>query len=143
MQQVILTLALVFTTILFGQSESEAKFTEGTTLTVSVVNALNDNGTVAFALFSESSFMKEPLFSNLATIENGVSTVTFENVEPGEYAMICFHDENENGRMDFEENGMPKENYGVSNNVMNFGPPEFESSKFEIKNEPITLEIKF
>ena len=45
--------------------------------------------------------------------------------------------------MDFQENGMPLENYGVSNNVMNFGPPQFESSKFVVEKDPMNLEIKF
>jgi uncharacterized protein (DUF2141 family) len=45
--------------------------------------------------------------------------------------------------MDFDENGMPKESYGLSNNMMTFGPPEFASSKFEVTKEDLNLEIKF
>jgi uncharacterized protein (DUF2141 family) len=44
--------------------------------------------------------------------------------------------------MDFEPNGMPKEMYGVSNNVMNFGPPQWNDAQFEVASEPIALEIR-
>jgi uncharacterized protein (DUF2141 family) len=44
--------------------------------------------------------------------------------------------------MDFHLNGMPKEMYGTSNNVMNFGPPQWSDAKFEVANTPISLEIR-
>jgi uncharacterized protein (DUF2141 family) len=143
MQQVILTLALFFSLTVVAQTTSENKI-EGQTIKVSVTNALNDNGTIGFALYNEANFMKsQPIKATSAKIENGVSTITFENVPEGIYAIICYHDENDNKRMDFQPNGMPKESYGTSNNVMTFGPPNFEDSKFEVKNEDLFLEIKF
>ena len=45
--------------------------------------------------------------------------------------------------MDFADNGMPTENYGVSNNKMNFGPPQFYDAKFEVIDKNLELEIKF
>ena len=45
--------------------------------------------------------------------------------------------------MDFENNGMPLEDYGATNNVMNYGPPRFEDAKFELKDKDLTFEIKF
>ena len=65
------------------------------------------------------------------------------SVPKGEYAIICYHDENENRRMDFHENGIPKESYGTSNDVINFGPPQFDTSKFEVTEEDLNLGIKF
>ena len=67
----------------------------------------------------------------------------FEGLEPGEYAIICLHDINENNKMDFAPSGMPLEDYGASNNVMNFGPPTFSDSKFTVADKDLTLEIKF
>lgn len=142
MQQVILAIALLISSMIFAQTSTN-KLEKGISVTVSVINALSDNGTVKFAFYNEENFMKQPVYSKSASVENGKSTVVFENVPQGIYAIICFHDENENNRMDFNENGMPKENYGLSNNKMNFGPPEFESAKFEVTEEDLTLEIKF
>ena len=45
--------------------------------------------------------------------------------------------------MDFATNGMPLEDYGASNNVMNFGPPTFDNAKFTVSNKNVSLDIKF
>ena len=142
MQQVILALALLISSMIFAQTSNESS-EAGISVTVSEVNTPSDNGNVKFAFYNEENFMKKPIYAKSASVENGKSTVVFENIPQGIYAIICFHDENENSRMDFDENGMPKESYGLSNNMMNFGPPEFDSSKFEVTKEDLTLEIKF
>lgn len=143
MQHLILALAFLFTTGVMAQSNEKQQLKEVGKIKAAVVNALSDNGTIAFALYNEEGFLKTPLESKSATIENGLSTVEFENISIGNYAIVCFHDENSNGQMDFELNGMPKEAFGASNNVMNFGPPQFEDAKFEVSNNSVTLEIKF
>ena len=142
MQQVILALALLISSMIFAQATLKNS-DEGISVTVSVVNALNDKGTVNFGFYNEENFMKQPIYIKTASIENGKSTVVFENVPKGFYAILCFQDENNNGRMDFDINGMPTESYGNSNNVINFGPPEFVRSKFEVKDHALNLEIKF
>ena len=68
---------------------------------------------------------------------------TFEHVTKGAYAITCFYDENDNGKMDFNGNGMPLEDYGSSNNVMNLGPPRFSDAKFEVSDKDLTFEIRF
>ncbi|MFI8380155.1 DUF2141 domain-containing protein [Leeuwenhoekiella sp. NPDC079379] len=84
-----------------------------------------------------------PLFSKKSSIENGKASVIFENIKPGLYAIVCFQDINGNEQMDFFSNGMPKEPYGLSNNLMTMGPPEWDDCKFEVKTEPVNLEIRF
>jgi len=143
MQQIILTIVFLFSSIIVTSAQENNNNLKQKTITVTVLNTLNDTGTVNFAFFNEVGFRKQPLFAKSSTIKNGVSKVTFSNVAKGEYAIICFHDENNNNRMDFYENGMPKESYGTSNNPMLMGPPNFESSKFEVANEDVDLEIKF
>ncbi|MBL4604483.1 MAG: DUF2141 domain-containing protein [Flavobacteriaceae bacterium] len=113
------------------------------TITATVVNVTSDSGKVSFALYNKDNFMQKPLQSINAKIIEGKSTVTFEGVEAGEYAIICFHDKNDNDKMDFQENGMPMEDYGMSNNVMTFGPPKYIDAKFEVSKEDVVLEIKF
>lgn len=113
------------------------------TITATVVNVTSNSGKVSFALYNKETFMQKPLQSKNAKIVDGKSTVTFENVEPGEYAVICFHDKNDNDKMDFQPSGMPMEDYGMSNNVMSFGPPTYTDAKFEVSTEDVSLEIKF
>ena len=112
-------------------------------ITATVVNVSSDQGKVSFALYDKETLMKAPLQAKNAEIVNGKSTVVFENVAPGDYAVVCFHDKNDNDKMDFQDNGMPMEDYGVSNNVMSFGPPKYLDGKFTVADEDVNLEIKF
>jgi len=118
---------------------------QGFTIKATLVNALNDKGKVRFALYnSEVNYLeRKPTATAVEPIKNGVSYVEFNNLKPGTYAIICFHDVNENGKMDFQENGMPLEDYGMSNNITSFGPPQFKEGKFELTNANLSLEIKF
>lgn len=143
MQHVILALALLISATLFSQEKSSLGNTEGSIITITVVNALSDNGEVKYALYTKENFSKDPLYATSAGIDKGKSTVVFKNVPKGIYAVVCYHDENKNERLDFYENGRPKESYGASNNSLNSGPPQFEDSKFEVKDNDLTLEIKF
>ena len=116
---------------------------QNNTITAKVINATSDGGTVEFALYNKTNFRMKPLQGAKSKIVNGRSVVVFENIAAGEYAIICYHDKNNNDKMDFEANGMPLEDYGASNNIMNFGPPKFEDAKFSIIDKNVSLEIKF
>ena len=65
------------------------------------------------------------------------------NVVPyGEYAVTLFVDFNGNKKLDKNFLGIPKEQYGFSNNVMGkMSPPTFDQAKFVIKG-PTTQNIK-
>lgn len=106
---------------------------ESFTLKVTVNNVTSDKGKVLFSLNNENQFMKAaPLQASSSEIKDGVAVVTFENVPAGEYAVMVFHDKNENNKMDFQPNGMPDEAYGMSNNPMSYGPPTWNDAKFSI-----------
>jgi uncharacterized protein (DUF2141 family) len=138
MNTLITTLVLLFSVTFVN---AQAVKQQGTEITVTVPVKTN-NGEVIVALFDEATFMKAaPLQGLSSKIENGKATVRFQNIMPGEYGITLFHDTNGNKQMDFEANGMPKENYGVSNNVMSFGPPQWKDAKFTVKEEPVELEI--
>lgn len=133
-------LATLFTTAFFIVASLNL---EKSKITATVTNVTSDKGKVSFALYTKDSFMKVPLQAKSSTIINGKSSVIFENIEPGEYAIICFHDKNDNDKMDFQENGMPLEDYGASNNIMSFGPPKYDDAKFTVADEDLSIEIKF
>ena len=131
MQQVILTIILFFSSLMLVQAqESQEKYKERT-VTVTVVNALNDGGAVRFAFFNKEGFRKQSLFAKSASIEKGISKVTFTNVPQGEYAVVCFHDENNNGQLDFHENGIPKESYGAVELIARYGNVDLNDGKVQ------------
>ena len=117
---------------------------KGQNITISIDNVQGDKGMVTFALHTETTFMKAaPIATLEAKSKEGKVSVTFENVKPGEYAIIVLHDVNENGKMDYRENGMPLENYATSNNVMSFGPPQYNDAKFTVSDKDLDLKIRF
>jgi uncharacterized protein (DUF2141 family) len=134
-------LATILTAVLMVSANITS--TKKQSVTATVVNVTSDSGKVSFAIYDKANFMRQPLKSKNGKIVNGKSTVTFENMAAGEYAIICFHDKNDNDKMDFEANGMPMEDYGATNNVMNFGPPKFDDAKFTVSDKDLTFEIKF
>lgn len=123
---------------------ANAQDNNGQSVTVTIDNVVSNTGKVVFSLHTAETFMKGQGIQNVESkIKDGKVSITFKNVIPGEYAILVLHDENENNRMDFELNGMPKENYATSNNAMSFGPPQFGESKFKVTSEDIQLKIRF
>ena len=60
------------------------------------------------------------------------------------YSFSFYHDVNSNKKLDKNFIGIPKEPYGFSNNQAGrFGPPNFEDSKIELKeNTKLQLKVK-
>jgi uncharacterized protein (DUF2141 family) len=116
----------------------------GITITVTVENIKNNDGKVLIGLHNSETFMRADGLDNVeSTIENNKATLVFKNVKPGEYALLAMHDENENYMMDFEASGMPKESFGLSNNPMSFGPPQFNEAKFAVNDKDLNFTIRF
>jgi uncharacterized protein (DUF2141 family) len=63
---------------------------------------------------------------------NGEITVEL-TLPPGEYALSVFHDVNDDGKLERNFIGLPKEPAGLSNNLRpKFGPPRFKDAKFSV-----------
>ena len=75
--------------------------------------------------------------------EIDLKSTEINNVLPyGEYAISLFVDFNGNKKLDKNFLGIPKEQYGFSNNVMGkMSPPTFDQAKFAIAG-PTTQNIK-
>jgi len=137
-QALILSLALT-TTLSHAQDNIETY-----SITVKIDNALSDDGNMLIGLHDVNTFMKgKGLQNSKSEIVDGIVTVTFEDVTPGNYAIMVLHDANDNGKMDFDTTGRPSESYGMSNNPMLFGPPTFTDAKFELLNEDKEINVRF
>ena len=65
------------------------------------------------------------------------------DIPPGTYAIKLHIDENENGELDTNFLGIPKEQYGFSNNAKAFGIPKFESASFQLNEyKKISIDLK-
>jgi len=67
----------------------------------------------------------------------------FTNLPYGWYGVSIYHDENNNGEMDKNAMGIPKEAYAFSNNAKGFfGKPAFKKVKFEMNSAEKQIAIK-
>lgn len=91
-------------------------------------------GEVRIALFSsEENYTKEPIYAVVLPVVDETIEWKIPELPFGEYAIAVYHDENTNGKLDTNMLGIPKENYGFSNNVRGrFGPASWEDAKFKI-----------
>jgi uncharacterized protein (DUF2141 family) len=70
--------------------------------------------------------------------------IVFENIPPGNYAVILLHDEDGNGRLNKNFLGIPTESYGFSNGAHGFlSPPKFKDAAFTLdgSNKTITIAL--
>ena len=74
---------------------------------------------------------------------SGMQSAIFTNLQPGTYALIVFHDENDNGKLDANAWGVPTEGYGFSNNAEGFlGAPSFKDAAVTLHQTDKTIEIR-
>lgn len=103
------------------------------------ISGFNDNrGKCVVMLFqSDAGFPKDPdrAFQFFAVaIQNQSCELPIRNLAPGIWAVSVFHDANENGKVDTNFVGIPKEGIGVSNNkIPALRPPHFDECKFLLK----------
>lgn len=80
--------------------------------------------------------------SQKSPIEGNSAVFFYENIHCGEYALGVLHDENNNLKMDTNIVGIPKEGYGVSNNIKAvFGPPKYEDTKFLVSKPNTVISV--
>lgn len=105
------------------------------TLTVNVVGGRPAGGQVVVSLFdSEKSYMKAPVAEDRQPLgADGRATVTFGGLQPGDYAVSIFHDEDSDGELDTNFLGIPTEKVGFSNDAKpRMGPAPYEKARLDL-----------
>ena len=120
------------------------------TITVHITGMTNLVGMFGVSLYnSKKGFPgkhEQAFASTMKKVTGSNDTVVFENLPYGNYAVSIMHDENNNGKLDTNFIGIPKEGVGVSNNPkIGFGGPKFEDSVFTLdkKELEVTIAIKY
>lgn len=131
-------------------------------LRITVEGIRSSQGTVLIGLYDnletfaravehsdKDGFLNDPnRFAAVALRANTMlkSAVILTNLSPGQYAVILFHDENGNGKLDKNGIGIPTEPYGFSNNVQGFfGPPSYAKAAFQISgnDKAVTITLNY
>jgi uncharacterized protein (DUF2141 family) len=115
-------------------------------LTVHVRDIRNDHGRVYVTLFdSDATWLDgDKSLQDLSTAAvAGETTMVFHAVPPGRYALVTFHDENNNTALDYNFFDLPTEGYAFSRDARPFfSPPGFERCAFRIATQDAEVAIK-
>ncbi len=112
------------------------------TISVEFSGMESDKGNLYVALYnSEKDFLKNNFKGAIVKIQKQKALVKFKDVPEGVYAVSCFHDANDNKKMDTNFFGIPKEPIGISNDAKGFmGPPKYKDAKFLV-NKDLNLKV--
>ncbi|MEE9408674.1 MAG: DUF2141 domain-containing protein [Polaribacter sp.] len=136
-------LFLIFTFVFSGILTTNAQ-EETFNLTVNIAGLNSNKGTLLVGLYNKKeNFLNKQFKGDVVKIMDKKSVVIFKNLPKGEYAVSFVHDENDNKKMDTNFFGIPKEDYGCSNNAKGFmGPPKYDDAKFKlVENKTIDIKI--
>ena len=110
------------------------------TLTIQVENVNKDDGNIGVLVFNSPHGWPEDRFAALKDIvvpaHPGTVTVTVPDLPAGDYAVAIAHDVNKNHKVDKNLFGMPKEQWGMSNNPhATIKAPSFNTAKFSLTKD--------
>ena len=75
--------------------------------------------------------------------QEGNMTLCVAAPDAGRYAVVVYHDENDNHKFDRNWIGLPTEGFGVSNNPSLFlAAPKFEEASFEVTGEVTHVDVE-
>ncbi|MBO6573680.1 DUF2141 domain-containing protein [bacterium] len=109
------------------------------------IEGINElKGEIRIAMFdSKEKYTKDPIHAIVLPVDSTTIIWTQEMLPFGEYAIAVYHDKNENGKIDTNLLGIPKEDYGFSNNARGrFGPASWQDSKFMVEDNFYSTSIK-
>lgn len=114
-------------------------------LTVEVAGVAGESGQVRVDLYADAETFREPeqaLHRDAVPAREGTGTFAFEDLEPGRYAVIAYHDEDGDGGMDRFLGMIPTEPWGLSNNIEVSGPPAFVDAAFDLPASGTVVTIR-
>ena len=114
---------------------------------VTVQNVRNGDGSIRLVLFDDPERFPMGGWTMEVAVpaRTGETIAVFEDIEPGTYAMIAYHDEDDDGNLDTFLR-IPREGFGFSGDAkVKLGPPTFGEASFvvEIEGARLTVSINY
>ena len=118
-------------------------------LTVTIEGVRSNTGEILIGLYDSADAFKSAIDSSATKsallpqawrivgaslrAKAGSQSIIFTQLPPGRYAIIAFHDENDNGLLDANALGVPTEGFGFSNDAHGFlSAPSFDAAAIEL-----------
>jgi uncharacterized protein (DUF2141 family) len=113
-------------------------------LEVTIENIKAIKGSMRVGIYNnEKDFTDKPVEGKVVQVSANTVTIVFDSLKPGDYAISIFHDENNNGELDTNAIGIPREGFAFGNNAMGmFGPPSFQRAKVTMGNKNLIQVIR-
>lgn len=114
-------------------------------LLVDLDNVRDDSGQIRASIYSDpDTFRKEEKALKIASLpaRAGKITLSLDGLAPGRYAVMVYHDANNDQKLNLRFGMFPTEGYGLSNNPTVMGPPKFSESVFDLKAGDNRIAIK-
>jgi uncharacterized protein (DUF2141 family) len=100
-------------------------------LQIQILNIEKGKGKIVIEIYKDKSdWLKTPFRKATLSTDESTKTALF-NIPAGKYAVSIYQDTNENGKLDQNFLGIPREPVGFGNNYRPFGKPSFESALIE------------
>ena len=119
---------------------------ETSSLSAHVTGFTHDRGHVIAKLYAPGDDVLGPgRWTAQAVVHGGEATVQWPGLPRGRYAVVVFHDENDNGTLDHNMFRMPAEPLGFSNGFTlswHSGMPSFDKLQFELAQPAQTIEVR-
>jgi uncharacterized protein (DUF2141 family) len=129
-------LLVVLLSVSFLQQEAAVTHT----LTITAIGVSNSKGVIGALVFTSSEGWPEnpsaSFRSRAVPAQSDITELTFSTLPDGTYAVVVLHDENQNMKLDRNWIGMPKEQWGMSENPHAFlSAPKFDEAKFSLSSD--------
>lgn len=121
-------------------------------LNVKITKLKNNNGNVRIAVYNTqdsydtekgSSESQKACAKAVVEIKLNEAQCTIDDLAYGDYALKFFHDEDKSGKFYKNILGIPKVDYGFSNNARgHFGPASFEQAKFRLDKPSLEMNLE-
>ena len=106
-------------------------------LTVRIEGIEEVKGEIEFCLFdNDEDFMYKAVRCTYVPVNSKSTSYQFTNITAKDYAVVIYHDLNDNRDLDTGWMNIPTEPYGFSNNPSTrFGPPNFKKASFTVDGD--------
>ena len=120
---------------------------KGIPIHVNIQGIRNGQGTVKAMLYGpdpETFLVKgKKTDKEREPAQEGSMTLCVAAPMEGQYAVVVYHDENDNHKFDRNWIGLPVEGFGVSKDpTMFFAPPSFEEAAFDVNGAPTNVKVE-
>ena len=118
---------------------------------VEITGLRNNLGNIKMGVYISRERFEQKKDSKIITIEkqqmHNQKVIYSFYLEPGTYGLSILDDENDNGKMDFNMFGMPKEGFGFSNYYHSgFLMPKFQSFSFTVlagEEKKVNIKLRY